>query len=1217
MYKNQWEIIDSYLNSEGSLAEHQLASYNQFIETGIPNVIESCGNLVVKNTTDETIHTVSFSNPLFILPVKQLHEYHNMNTTKECDLLPLQATTQNLTYAGNLVVDIRKIVVNKDKTLTDNTQRNVTIAKIPVMVGSKFCHTTNFKYRDVVPHNEFDYKSYFIIKGQEKVVISQERLADNQLFIFEKKNSNKYTYYSEFRSIHPISKIVYGIYIRYTKNKTFRVKLPQMKEDMCLISLFYLMTGWTNKDILECVDKDSSFSELLQDTFIHALHNYSKEVNILMSAIQLKTVDLEEITKFLDRILLPHLGENILKRFDFLCGTVLRELLKGISGHRDLDDRDHLANKRIDTAGVLMTGLFRQAYQKFLAELSKEVLNPAQLNISRMIKPSIIGNAFNYALSTGNWTTKNGNLIITKVGVAQMLDRFNHISSLSHIRRVTSDLDTTSKLDRPRQLHSSYAFGLCVTGDTEILQSDGTLKLIKNMNNGDTVTTINPKTLQPEPSRIKDYFSRMPEKLLQITTSSGRSIKCTPEHPFLIGDKWVSAENLRKADLLKIKFHTIYIENEYSTPHEVYGADKCTELFIDKELIDTRYFKELLENGLIGNISYKKSRILAGLLGAVMTDGTLLYTTEEYYTARFCVGEEEDILDIMRDIQDLGFSVSLPFKTTNTFTNKLDIGSKMTTYNLTKGGTFAYLLAFLGGIIGKKTTHGKIIPQWLMNASLATKREFLSAFQGGDGCVVSIQQNGTQDKIQIASTTQSTNYDSMKENVEYFNQIAKMFSCFDISCNVHCHNNNRENDRQHIKLYFNQTQKNILKLGNIIGYKYCGHKHRRSIPIIEYFRTKEYDSNKRINVYKNVVKLYESGKMISEISKEVNITTKQLSKFLTRYKRYGTVTAKNTEFMRYTQFLKECRVESYYGDIIHSPIDSIEEIEPELVYDYTTISDAHVMIGNNIISHQCSSETPEGGQIGISKNLALGSSITTGTSEIPIISTIKNLLEEYTETGSAKVFVNYRPIGNCDTKDLMKLVEKLRGLRRKGYISKMTNIFVDYSAEAVFIQTDPGRVYRACIIVSKITPEFFKAKTITELLDIQAIDFIDTKESENCLIAMNFDDLRKFPDTNYTHLELHPCMLLGVAAGLIPFVNHNQSPRVSYQASMCKQAIGMYSPNYRKEFETSSFILWNPQRPLVSTKMSKILGNDTFPSGMNLIIAFCCYTGYNIEDQWS
>ena len=132
MYKNQWAVIDSYLNSEGSLVEHQLASYNLFITSGIPDVIESCGDLVIKNPADETIHTVSFTNPRFIMPVKQLHEYHNMNTTKECDLLPFQATITGI-FA---ILTFRCVVsINLESSLT--TVFLISTTKLPEYV--KFC----------------------------------------------------------------------------------------------------------------------------------------------------------------------------------------------------------------------------------------------------------------------------------------------------------------------------------------------------------------------------------------------------------------------------------------------------------------------------------------------------------------------------------------------------------------------------------------------------------------------------------------------------------------------------------------------------------------------------------------------------------------------------------------------------------------------------------------------------------------------------------------------------------------------------------------------------------------------------------------------------------------------------------------------------------------------------------------------------------------------
>ena len=98
-------------------------------------------------------------------------------------------------------------------------------------------------------------------------------------------------------------------------------------------------------------------------------------------------------------------------------------------------------------------------------------------------------------------------------------------------------------------------------------------------------------------------------------------------------------------------------------------------------------------------------------------------------------------------------------------------------------------------------------------------------------------------------------------------------------------------------------------------------------------------------------------------------------------------------------------------------------------------------------------------------------------------------------------------------------------------------------------------------------------------------------------------------------MELHASLMFGVLAGSIPFSDHNQAPRNCYQAAMGKQAIGVYTSNYRKRYDTLGHVLNYPQKPIVQTKMAKIVNNDQLPCGMNVIIAIMTYTGYNQEDS--
>jgi DNA-directed RNA polymerase II subunit RPB2 len=140
------------------------------------------------------------------------------------------------------------------------------------------------------------------------------------------------------------------------------------------------------------------------------------------------------------------------------------------------------------------------------------------------------------------------------------------------------------------------------------------------------------------------------------------------------------------------------------------------------------------------------------------------------------------------------------------------------------------------------------------------------------------------------------------------------------------------------------------------------------------------------------------------------------------------------------------------------------------------------------------------------------------------------------------------------------------------------------------------------------------------LEDRSIVEYIDTEEANTLLLAMKLNDLTKGLKSNYlpkyyTHLEMHPALSLGVLASNIPFPDHNQAPRNCYQSSMGKQAIGVYSSNYKERLDTMGNILNYPQIPLIRTRMSDILQCNELPCGVNVIVAIMTYTGFNQEDS--
>ena len=217
-------------------------------------------------------------------------------------------------------------------------------------------------------------------------------------------------------------------------------------------------------------------------------------------------------------------------------------------------------------------------------------------------------------------------------------------------------------------------------------------------------------------------------------------------------------------------------------------------------------------------------------------------------------------------------------------------------------------------------------------------------------------------------------------------------------------------------------------------------------------------------------------------------------------------------------------------------------------------------------------------------------------------------------------------------KDPMQLYNEMKDKKYKGIINIYTSIIFNFKSCEICICSDGGRLTRPLLRVNDgkaiITKEVIDKISKKELswndlltsctLPSSVIEYIDPEEQNYAMIAMKVKNAY-LQDTNvkfrYTHCEIHPSTIFGVLASCTPFPEHNQAPRNTYQCAMGKQAIGVYAMNYDERMDKTSYVLTNPSRPLVDTRLMNFIQLNRIPSGCQIHVAIMTHTGYNQEDS--
>ena len=649
-----WEIIESYFRGQHleRFVRHQLESYNNFVGYQIIKTIEMFNPVHIASEQDFDPVSKKHSLEVFIT-FENFHIYrpqiHENNGAIKL-MFPQEARLRNFTYASSTTIDVNiKYIVRNGPNL-ENTQTfyktipKVHIGKLPIMLKSNICVLSQYKHFENTQTGEckFDAGGYFIINGSEKTVLGQERAAENRVYCFNvSKNNTKYTWMAEIKSV-PDFKCISPKQINMmisSKNNGFgnaiTIQLPRVKQPIPLFIVFRALGIISDKDICEKIlldidnEKNKPMLEALQASIIDANKHLTQEecVKFITTFVMYTPINMDKETgakkkheftlDILNNDLFPHC-HNLVQKIYFL-GYMTNKLLLASFEIIKQDDRDSYLNKRVDLTGTLLNNLFRNYFNKLVKDMEKQIIREINTgswkstddyeniinltNIYKIIKSTTIENGLKRALSTGDFGIKHTNS--NKVGVAQVLNRLNYVSSLSHARRISTPTDKSGKLIPPRKLHNT-SWGFLCPAETPEGQSVGVVKNLSYMTHITIYSNSLPlyEYILPNITKIDDEsltVVEMYKKVKVFINGSWIGVTDYPEQLYLeLKDKkFKGIINIYTSIVFDYKMKEIRVCNDSGRLTRPLLRVKNKNILINKDIIDKLNSLELNWDNLL------------------------------------------------------------------------------------------------------------------------------------------------------------------------------------------------------------------------------------------------------------------------------------------------------------------------------------------------------------------------------------------------------------------------------------------------------------------------------------------------------------------------------------------------------------------------------------------------------------------------------------------
>ena len=446
----RWAIIQDILTKEGIARQH-LNSFDEFLRNGLQEIINEVSQIDIENA--------EYPYKIQLGKIK-----HTQPRMMELDgsithITPAEARLRNVSYVAPLQLETS--IIEDGKMLET---RFIHIGDIPVMVKSAACILRNFSEQKLIEHGEdpSDPAGYFIINGSERVIVGLEDLSYNKIMVDIEKVGGKKVFKAKVYS----SIVGYRAKLELILKDDGLVvaKIPGSPVDIPIITLMRALGLESDKEISGAVSLIDEIESELESSFEKSDIATTKDSIVYISKRiapgMLEEFQIKRAETLLDWGLLPHLGkqsDDRAEKAQFL-GEATCKLLELKLGWLQPDDKDHYGNKVIKFAGQMLADLFRTAFRNLVRDMKYQLERSGQKRginaVAAAIRPGIISDKLNNAIATGNWGRG-------RVGVTQLLDRTNYLSTVSHLRRVQSPLSRTQPNFEARDLHSTHFGRIC------------------------------------------------------------------------------------------------------------------------------------------------------------------------------------------------------------------------------------------------------------------------------------------------------------------------------------------------------------------------------------------------------------------------------------------------------------------------------------------------------------------------------------------------------------------------------------------------------------------------------------------------------------------------------------------------------------------------------------------------------------------------------------